>query len=284
MLSVGSKLKSLTRKRLVVFDFDETIVDCNSDSWVHKLLGKEGLPANLDYCKGQDYFEHVKAVQEHICRQGISEAEYSNCLGEMPVVQGIDDPLISYLNKMPETYDIIILSDANSFFIGSFLKKKGLEKSILTVLTNPARFTLNDQLFIEPFHEQDFCSWSPWNLCKGEALKTFIGKRMLDDKIVYDNIFYIGDGENDLCPSTKLSSHDFVFSRKGYALDRLCKKLRDGNFDVDRFGGKLPEVKASVVAWEHGREIVNMIDTLSKPSSVETLTEGRNPVELVYSE
>lgn len=260
-MSLETKLKNLTQKELIVFDFDETIVDCNSDSWVHQLAKDKKIPEKLEFYLGQDYFKHVQSVLAFLYSEGINEDDYFRCLSTMPQVPGMIDPLIRSLVSMSDKYDVVILSDANSFFISSYLKSLELDDKITAVLTNPGKITENGQLLITEYHIQDYCTLSSRNLCKGEALRNFIGKMMLDKKTVYTCVNYVGDGENDLCPSSKLSPRDRIFPRQGYTLDRLCQKSINQQLlnNRDNNCSKLPELKASVIPWKDGHEILEVI-------------------------
>lgn len=264
-MSLETKLKKLIQKELVVFDFDETIVDCNSDSWVHQLAKDKKIPEKLEYYLGQDYFKHVQSVLAFLHKEGINEKDYFDCLSLMPQVSGIVEPLITTLGSMKDKYDIVILSDANSFFISSYLKSIGLEDTITAVLTNPGRISDDGQLLITEYHIQDYCTLSSRNLCKGEALRNFIGKMMLDKKTVYTCVNYVGDGENDFCPSSKLSTRDRIFPRQGYTLERLCQKSINQHLGNSRENNNcsLPELKAQVVPWKDGREILEVITGVS---------------------
>ena len=267
MMTIDSKFKNLVQRELVVFDFDETLVDCNSDTWIHQLAPNQQIPEDLEYRHGQDYFKHVQSVLTYLAMQGVTKQDFEDCLIAMPSVAGMFETLIASLAEQPDKYDMIILSDANSFFISTYLKAKSLENIITTVLTNPARFSDDGQLLIDEYHVQDYCHLSARNLCKGEALKNFIGKRMLDHNTVYTRISYVGDGENDLCPSTKLNSRDIIFPREGYSLARLCAKLKM-NTEVPAVveaAGKLPELKATIVPWKTGDEILSVITGAGTP-------------------
>lgn len=265
IMTIDSKLKNLIQRELIVFDFDETIVDCNSDSWIHQLAPNKRIPDHIEYRHGQDYFRHVQSVLTYLHENKVTEQDYIKCLSTMPSVPGMIETLITTLGKKPEKYDMVILSDANSFFISSYLKAKSIDNLFSTVLTNPARFTTDGQLLIDEYHVQTHCSMSARNLCKGEALTNFIGKRMLDHNTVYTCINYVGDGENDLCPSTRLSTRDRVFPREGYSLDRLCTRLRNNSILQQRVSalmdenGKLPELNATIVPWTTGEIILNSI-------------------------
>lgn len=262
MLSIDRKVKSLIHKELLVFDFDETLVDCNSDTWIHQLAPNKRIPEELEYRHGQDYFKHVQSVLAYLYNNGVRQKDYYECLANMPVVTGMIESLITTLGKQPEKYDMIILSDSNSFFIDSYLKAKSLDNYFPTVLTNPAKFNDDGQLIISEYHVQDYCNLSSRNLCKGTALKNYIAKKMLDHNLVYTCINYLGDGENDFCPSTKLSSKDRVFPRANYSLDRLTSQLKyqaEVNSVDESTLQKLPELKASVMPWTTGTEILNVI-------------------------
>jgi pyridoxal phosphate phosphatase PHOSPHO2 len=260
-LRIDSKVRNLIQRELLVFDFDDTLVDCNSDTWIHKLAPNQTIPEHIQYKPHQDYFKHVQSVLAYLHSNNVTEQQYIQCLATMPAVSGMIE-LITTIAKQPDKYDMIILSDSNSFFISSYLKAKSLDGAILTLLTNSARFQDDGQLIISEYQIQDFCSLSARNLCKGDALVNFIGKRMLEHNTVYTCINYVGDGENDLCPSTRLSSRDRVFPRAGYTLARLCNRLKASNnqshiSSTDR--ANLPEIKASIVPWTSGEEILEVI-------------------------
>lgn len=262
-LKLDSKVRNLTQRELLVFDFDDTLVDCNSDTWIHKLAPGQTIPEHLNYKLGEDYFKHVQSVLAYLHDNKVTEQQYIQCLSTMPAVPGMLE-LINTLSKQPDKYDMIILSDSNSFFIGTYLKAKSLDGSILTILTNSARFQNDGQLIIDEYHVQDFCSLSARNLCKGDALVNFIGKRMLEHNTVYTCINYIGDGENDLCPSTRLSARDRVFPRAGYTLARLCNRLKSSNNTLHSNSNtpdkaNKPELKATIVPWTSGEEILDVI-------------------------
>lgn len=262
-LKIDSKVRNLTQRELLVFDFDDTLVDCNSDTWIHKLAPNQSIPGNINYKPGQDYFKHVQSVLAYLHKNNVTEHQYTQCLATMPAVPGMLE-LITTLANQPDKYDMIILSDSNSFFISSYLKAKSLDGAILTLLTNSARFLDDGQLVISEYHVQDFCSLSARNLCKGDALVNFIGKRMLEHNTVYTCINYVGDGENDLCPSTRLGARDRVFPRAGYTLARLCNRLKTSNNTFHMTSNlaektNRPELKATVVPWSSGEEILDVI-------------------------
>lgn len=267
MISLDKKLKNLKHKELVAFDFDETIVACNSDTWVHQLAPEGKIPDDLRYRHGQDWTKHVQSVFAFLHGKRVREQDYRDCLAKMPSVPGMVDKLIETLKNQLDKYDLIIISDSNSFFINSYLKSKNLDSVFSAILTNPAEFNDNGELMLNEFHNQDYCKLSSRNLCKGEALKNYIGKMMLANNTVYTCVNYIGDGENDFCPSSKLSNRDRIFPREGYSLSRLCAKLKFNANDVCSIEDtkNLPELKASVIPWSDGEDILNVITGIHTP-------------------
>ena len=49
-------------------------------------------------------------------------------------------------------------------------------------------------------------------MCKGDIIEEYIKERR-EQGVVYDFIAYSGDGENDLCPTLRLSENDLAFPR-----------------------------------------------------------------------
>ena len=77
------------------------------------------------------------------------------------------------------------------------------------MISNPAHFDKNGCLQIQRYEDQNWCSLSARNLCKGEALREYIANRAADN-VNFSRVSYAGDGANDLCPSLKLSNNDNV--------------------------------------------------------------------------
>ncbi len=118
--------------------------------------------------------------------------------------------------------DIVIISDANTLFIETILRKNGCLEYVDRIITNPGWFDEDERLHIQrriglddvPHGCERPCA--P-NLCKGSELLKYIEEMGCD----YDQIIYSGDGRNDFCPSTKLSQNDYLLMRKGHALEKI---------------------------------------------------------------
>ena len=53
---------------------------------------------------------------------------------------------------------IIIISDSNSEFINHILKERGLSNRVDKVFTNPASWSKENKLEIQPYHHQETCT------------------------------------------------------------------------------------------------------------------------------
>ncbi|GAX73531.1 hypothetical protein CEUSTIGMA_g983.t1 [Chlamydomonas eustigma] len=266
---------------LVAFDFDHTIVDCNSDTWIYKTLDSQDIPAPVKALYRHGYWnEFMNEVFNYLACHGVFEESMRSIIQGMPLVSGMKE-LLHYLHscKGEVQYDCIIVSDSNSLFIKWALEAHKLEGIFSAVLTNSAFWeeqpVLTDALANDPslYKEPDNCqhSWvhdeakkitrlriSPHhahdcqscshNLCKTRAIQDYMAKRAstafpgedasMIDKCIdstglqgneassssiagYDSVFFVGDGTNDVCPSSSLrAQHDAVFARKGYSLHR----------------------------------------------------------------
>ena len=127
------------------------------------------------------------------------------------------------------------------------------------VFTNPARFDENGRLCIEYYHEQNECQLSAKNLCKGHVLEDYIQQRINEnnnDNHYYNRLHYVGDGSNDLCPSLRLSSNDFVYPRSGYKLDHLIREKLEQQQQQQQ---QSEQLKACSIPFCHGDDIWNNI-------------------------
>ncbi|KAJ6225233.1 hypothetical protein RDWZM_003778 [Blomia tropicalis] len=231
---------------LFVFDFDETIVNCNSDTYIDRLAPGGVIPEQLwkSFKNDNDWTAYMQQVFAYLHSVGIREDAYKKCLATMPFVEWLPKLLANLENGTTnKRFEVVIISDANSFFIGYALEHHKLNHIFMKVFTNPAHFDANGCLQIERFHEQNWCKLSSRNLCKGHIMKDFIAKRLAAG-VHYDRINYAGDGSNDLCPSLKLSKNDRVFPRSGYPLHRLLANRKESG-----------ELSAQVFPFTSGEDI-----------------------------
>ena len=210
------------KKTLFVFDFDYTLIDDNSDTFIMSLCPQLNLRRDLESKRKEfgswtKFMDHVLSL---IHREGCTK---DHVLQHMRRVRLYDQALkgVRAVHEC-EDVDSIILSDANTVFIDTILEECGVRDCFNDVISNPAHFDEGERLCVWEYHshECDLCKCTP-NLCKGRAVEEY--RR---DHVDYDRVVYVGDGRNDYCPCSRLTEDDVVLCREGYA---LAKILKDGS-------------------------------------------------------
>lgn len=201
---------------LVVFDYDESLVNADSDLFVFRELH----PALLEEIR--DRYMHTQWTQL------IDELLHKLVL-ERPLLTAQDiEQTLARIHVQPKMLDAVrlaaedhgavvhIVSDANTVFIQSMLDAQGLAPLVSEVHSNPARFeeTIADdgvtvvksnRMRIEWYHarhlEPHGCPHCQVNMCKGQIIERTLSQRK------FDHVLYVGDGKGDYCPATKLSRY-----------------------------------------------------------------------------
>lgn len=233
-------------KTLMVFDFDHTVVDDNSDTWVIRCLPGQTLPDSVKntYRKGR-WTEFMGRVMNYIGDQEVSPDRVRSVMETIPFTAGMMD-LLKFIAEHKNTIDCIVISDSNTMFIDWILNASGLQAAVDQVFTNPAKFNELGYMEVQCYHSHD-CDQCPVNLCKKKVLELYLSEQS-NGGVEYERIFYMGDGGNDLCPTSCLRGHDVVMPRKGYTLEKLLAKL-EGQ-------GESTSFKAKVIAWSSGTDIL----------------------------
>lgn len=177
--------------------------------------------------------------------QQVSPDRIRRLMETIPFTAGMLD-LLSFISEHKSTINCIVISDANTLFIDWILHASGLRAAVDQVFTNPA--TINELGRMEVrFHHSHDCSQCPVNLCKRKVLELYLTEQS-GKGVEYKQVFYVGDGENDLCPTACLRGRDVVMPRKGYTLEKLLAELESR--------GDANSVRAQVIAWSSGSDIL----------------------------
>ncbi|XP_054474718.1 pyridoxal phosphate phosphatase PHOSPHO2 [Anoplopoma fimbria] len=230
-------------KTLMVFDFDHTVVDDNSDTWVIRCLPGQTLPDSVEnsYRKGH-WTEFMCRVMNYIGDQKVSPDSVRNVMETIPFTAGMTD-LLTFISDHKSTIDCIVISDSNTVFIDWVLHASGLQAAVDRVFSNPAKFNELGYLEVQCYHSHD-CDRCPVNLCKRKVLELYLSEQC-DGGVEYERVLYAGDGGNDLCPTSCLRERDVVMPRKGFTLEKLLAKRKDN-----------ASLSAKVIAWSSGTEIL----------------------------
>lgn len=234
------------KKLLVAFDFDDTLIDANSDLYIRKLIPNGGkVPESITKLySSSNWTKYMGEIFKHLNENGIGREKILSCVEEIDFVPGMKK-LLRFISE--SNCDSVIISDSNSVFIDHILAKAGLKDTVKSVFTNPAAFDDAECLQIQFYHTQDWCDLSTINLCKGHILEEHISEQGKKG-ISYQTVAYVGDGSNDLCPALRLKSSDLVFPRKGFRL-------------IDKISSSCFPVKARVLPWSTGFEILSSLQS-----------------------
>ncbi|XP_069030388.1 pyridoxal phosphate phosphatase PHOSPHO2 [Embiotoca jacksoni] len=238
-------------KILMVFDFDHTVVDDNSDTWVIRCLPTQTLPDSVkhSYRKGL-WTEFMGRVMNYIGDQEVSPDRIRSVMETIPFTAGMTD-LLTFISENKSTVDCIVISDSNTVFIDWILRAAGLQAAVDRVFTNPAEFSESGRMRVRCHHSHD-CDRCPVNLCKRKVLELYLSQQS-GGGVEYERIFYVGDGGNDLCPTSCLRGRDIVMPRKGYTLEKLLRKMEGQEDDAS--------LRAKVIAWSSATDILQELKT-----------------------
>ncbi|KAM3380116.1 hypothetical protein P3S68_005689 [Capsicum galapagoense] len=244
---------------VVVFDFDKTIIDLESDNWVVDELGvtdsfKQLLPT-------MPWNSLMDRMMKELHEQGKTVKDIEGVLKRVPVIHGV----VSAVKAAHALgCDLRIVSDANVFFIDTILNHLGIYDCFTEINTNPSYFDEEGKLRILPYHDFHTCSHGcnnhvcPPNMCKGlviERMQASLAKE------VKKRMIYLGDGPGDFCPSLKLKEHDYVMPRKDFPAWKLINENRD-------------LIKAEIHGWENGEEQEHILLQIIKEITIE---ENQSP-------
>ncbi|XP_053269187.1 probable phosphatase phospho1 isoform X2 [Pleuronectes platessa] len=238
---------------LVLFDFDETIINVSSDDAVVCALPGQQLPEWLKNCFREGHYnEHMQKVLAYMAEQGVSEDGIRSVLEKIPPTPGLLN-LFQYLQSNQQDFELLVVSDANMFFIETWLEHAGVRPLFRKIFTNPASFDATGQLMLLPFHSHS-CSRCPDNMCKQVIMQEYLSYRQKErGGTPYQGVFYIGDGANDVCPSMALGPRDTAFPRRDFPMHSLLQGMQQSQ-----------SFKANMVPWASGEDIVDYLRKIMK--------------------
>lgn len=239
--------KNIQPKRLIAFDFDHTIVNGNTDIVVRDLIDKDKIPYETQQLyKSNGWTVYMGEIFKLLHKNGIRETDIKSAVENIPELPGMID-CIKYLKS--NNFDIIIISDANSEFISHWNECQNISHYFDDVFTNPAKFNGNELLLLEPFHIQNECNISSTNLCKGKVLMDYLRSKE-QNCVIYENIFFVGDGFHDICGMLKLNNKGYACPRIGFAAEK----------DIYKVANEIQTpVNATLIKWDDGLNLLEQI-------------------------
>ncbi|KFK43955.1 hypothetical protein AALP_AA1G196200 [Arabis alpina] len=243
---------------VIVFDFDKTIIDVDSDNWVVDELGFTDLfdkllptmPWNslMDRMM-KELHDHGKTIDEikQVLRRVPIHPRVITAIKSAHALGGKDNRVLNHPTLILRC-ELRIVSDANTLFIETIVEDLGISEFFSEINTNPVLVDEQGRLKIFPYHDftksSHGCSRCPPNMCKGliiERIQASLTKEGNKMKMVY-----LGDGAGDYCPSLKLKIEDYMMPRK--------------NFPVWDLISQNPNlVKATVRDWTDGEAMERIL-------------------------
>jgi pyridoxal phosphate phosphatase PHOSPHO2 len=211
---------------IFVWDFDWTIVDCNSDEYVPaQFLGDEEVSIRITQemkAHGPTKWHECVANLINACvvEKSCSKNDILVKASEMPyliyVKQALTD--VAKNNQCGQA----IISDGIDKLIEAYLRKNemihffthGIETNVGT-WENNAFFKVSYQSSKYGGHG---CKRCPPNLCKSQVLKDILDRvsKTNGKDAKRPRIAYVGDGHNDSCPTLNvLNANDILLAREG---------------------------------------------------------------------
>lgn len=237
---------------LVVFDFDESLVDEDSDVFFLKSLHPKLLMEMLSSLEAAATTQPHSATADyalglfHERMPDVTRDQIRNTAARVPVSSKMLDAVKLAVDEHNAT--VVIASDANDFFIRSMLQLHNMTEYVSEIHANKAKWDTakSARLRVKPYHAKakkpHGCERCPSNLCKGQIID------VLRKKNAFDAVLYVGDGTGDYCPCTRLTSRDTVFARADDAKGKsfgLLKKIKEAPHKVE----------AQVIEWHAGDDI-----------------------------
>ncbi len=233
---------------LFAFDFDDTLVDANSDLFLQEECDVQPMMDRLKIIfKSDDQTIYSKEVSRYFYPNSVAKKKYDRALGGIPFVTQIPECILKLKRLGGE---LIVISDANTYFIKRVLKHNDMLKHFSEVIANPSHFDHRGNLIINPYHVNLECKMSTVNLCKGRVLMEYVQKRSAEGAH-FHFVAFAGDGYNDFCPMARLHSGDLALPRKDhYICEYIEKKAEEDGI----------ELRARVTQWSGGNAIVRAVE------------------------
>lgn len=227
-------------KHLVVFDFDHSLLEEDSDTFSVLNLNpeiREQMNSLKDVMQWTDMMDHVYGK---LHTSGITEEQIRTALAKAPMHPSTIRAL-HLANR--NGADLMVLSDANTFFIECILEANNIKHLFKGIIANPGQFE-DGRLRIRRYYPDHFIHGCQHpctvNICKGLELT-----KILQDRQHYHKVVYIGDGANDFCPIAKLTSCDYALPRKDFALEKVITQRHPA----------LVKLEASLMPWSTGDDL-----------------------------
>lgn len=223
------------KRQLIVFDFDWSLADQDTDRWVHESLAPHLRRRMKSLMPHMQFTDLCAMMLRELWAEGKTPDDIKEAMRGLPFHPGMVRGVTSLKADSEVDTTFFLLSNSNIVYIDTVLSAKKLQppegpKVFEEIVTNPAQFLPSGLLELkrrippagEPGSRDHGCKvgCSP-NMCKGEELDAFIARHGGRD--AFDRVVYVGDGGNDYCPVLRLGPQDAAFVRTGRGLEQRIR-------------------------------------------------------------
>jgi len=235
----------MLKKHLFIFDFDQTIIDLDSEfSMVEKYAPDLYKELNGDLYVKDHWIDFNNYIYTRIVQNGYTYEEVLNHFNSLKLSPNMEE-LFDYIRQNREKYEVIIITGNNEQVIHIVLSSHKIKDCFDHILCNKSVRDEKNIFKISSVNEKyEHCEDDKPFLCKSLFFEDFIK----DKKDNFDKIFYTCDGTNDFCLSKKLGKNDVIFPRVNYSLYKIL---------FEKNGKK--EIKAEIIPWNNGKDIYEYI-------------------------
>jgi pyridoxal phosphate phosphatase PHOSPHO2 len=227
---------------IVIFDFDWSFIDENTDTYVIEKLAPELYKGEFESLrKDTQWTILMDLMVGNMTRNlGISRESLAACLQGIPYFIEMFEAAKFAAASGAKLY---IVSDSNEFYINEILNHHGLRSIWANVYTNKASFN-EGILRIGGHHDSTApheCSRCPTNMCKGKILSEILASE--PNISGPRRVIYVGDGGGDSCPCLRLKENDVVCCRRDWKLHQVLVA---------------EQCRAIVEPWTTGEDVLNI--------------------------
>ena len=132
--------------------------------------------------------------------------------------------LLQSVAKQGACFEVILISDANTFGVESALRAAGHHGLFRRIFSNPSGPDPWGLLALRPFHAHS-CARCPASMCKHQVLSDYL-REQAHDGVHFERLFYVSDGANDFCPMGLLAGDDVAFPHRRYPMHRRMQEAQ----------------------------------------------------------
>lgn len=226
-------------KSLVIFDFDKTLIKCESyDELLGLIKDSETIKKAKESCIS--WIDFNDKLCHNLKAEGINIKDIKKHLEKLELNDNVKE-LLEYLRSKIDSFKTIILSGSMNIIIKWVLEYNGFPDLVSEIHSHQA--TNDDEEYLKFIHcERRSCDICQFHLCKATFLTEITTKES------FKRIIYVGDGLNDYCAAIMLKNCDTLFPRKDY---KLYQKLYEEN--------GISNLQCQVIAWDNAMVILEHI-------------------------